>query len=220
LKKADILAEMASRQFSFRSDSSNAGDYYTRNKLRHTVLPALESIYPGFGAKLIAHAHNHEQLLRSPGAPGALLHREATSQIVDAPYSKGSTKDGSKNASSGRFQEKAPKRERTRQFLRAFQPPNALLLLDSRAVATVDTHGSWHHIPAEERAEPVQNLWTVENVAACHKVPVRGYNELISVQRLGKVLLSYEFIRLLRLNGEVVAVVDSKGDAHGIPHRR
>lgn len=36
-----------SRQLSHREDSSNAEDYYSRNKIRHHVIPILESINPG-----------------------------------------------------------------------------------------------------------------------------------------------------------------------------
>jgi tRNA(Ile)-lysidine synthetase-like protein len=194
LKKAVILAEMARHQYSFRVDASNAQDFYTRNKLRHHVLPALESIYPSFGDKLIAHVQNHEQLL---------------SQKVDG--------SSIRRVVARRFLEKAPKRARTRQFLRAFQPPNAILQLDSRAEATIDISGRWQNFPAGDRAKAAPNLWTVENVAACHKVRVRGYNELMSVQRLRKMLQFSEFIRLLRQNGEVVAVVDNSGNAHKLP---
>ena len=41
------------RKLSFREDSSNASEKYTRNKIRHTILPLFESINPGFRNSLM-----------------------------------------------------------------------------------------------------------------------------------------------------------------------
>jgi tRNA(Ile)-lysidine synthase len=41
------------QELSFREDSSNASEKYTRNKIRHKILPLLESINPSFRSSII-----------------------------------------------------------------------------------------------------------------------------------------------------------------------
>lgn len=45
--RAEVLAYLAALGQGFRTDSTNALPKYARNRLRHEVLPALESLYPG-----------------------------------------------------------------------------------------------------------------------------------------------------------------------------
>lgn len=52
----------------YREDSSNSKDYYTRNKIRHHLIPKLEEISPGFTnsiKKSIDNLDDSERLLRS-----------------------------------------------------------------------------------------------------------------------------------------------------------
>ena len=46
--KAEVLGFAQREKIDFREDQSNATDKYTRNKIRHQVIPVLESINPGF----------------------------------------------------------------------------------------------------------------------------------------------------------------------------
>jgi tRNA(Ile)-lysidine synthase len=46
--KEEIIAYANKHQLEWREDSSNASDKYQRNLIRHQVVPALESINPGF----------------------------------------------------------------------------------------------------------------------------------------------------------------------------
>lgn len=46
--RSDIEDYARQNQIKFRVDSSNQEDYYTRNKIRHFVIPAIEKAYPDF----------------------------------------------------------------------------------------------------------------------------------------------------------------------------
>jgi tRNA(Ile)-lysidine synthase len=55
-RKAEIEEYAAQNSVPWRNDSSNQKLHYTRNKLRHELIPAIERIYPGFGASLLRRA--------------------------------------------------------------------------------------------------------------------------------------------------------------------
>lgn len=46
--RSDIQVYARQNQIKFRVDSSNQEDHYTRNKIRHFVIPAIEKAYPDF----------------------------------------------------------------------------------------------------------------------------------------------------------------------------
>ncbi len=77
--RADIEAYAREQQLQWREDSSNADLHYTRNALRHRVLPVLEEIFPDFlqqAAKTIGYVRaadaNAQYLLRQlAGKPDA-----------------------------------------------------------------------------------------------------------------------------------------------------
>lgn len=50
--RAQVLAYAKEHQVPFREDSSNASVHYTRNKLRHNVLPLLEEVFPSLRRNL------------------------------------------------------------------------------------------------------------------------------------------------------------------------
>lgn len=52
VSRTAIESWLVRRGFSWREDSSNASDDYTRNRLRHHVLPELGRLFPGFGTHL------------------------------------------------------------------------------------------------------------------------------------------------------------------------
>lgn len=54
--KADIARYAAGRGLSWREDATNADESFARNKIRHSIIPALESILPGFRNRLLAKA--------------------------------------------------------------------------------------------------------------------------------------------------------------------
>ncbi len=47
VSKSDIITYAQQEKISFREDSSNAETKYSRNKIRHQVLPILEDLFPG-----------------------------------------------------------------------------------------------------------------------------------------------------------------------------
>jgi len=57
LPKAALLAYLEGRGLPYSVDSTNAGDDYLRNRLRHRVLPALEESFPGWAAGVALTAH-------------------------------------------------------------------------------------------------------------------------------------------------------------------
>lgn len=54
--KADIEAFAQAQNLRWREDGSNAGDAYTRNRLRHHLLPVLQQLQPGWEANLLSTA--------------------------------------------------------------------------------------------------------------------------------------------------------------------
>jgi len=52
--KADILAYMNAHEFQHRHDASNDKLDYSRNVIRHKVLPELEALFPGAAARIAA----------------------------------------------------------------------------------------------------------------------------------------------------------------------
>jgi tRNA(Ile)-lysidine synthase len=52
--KEDILAFAKARALEFVEDSSNASDKYSRNYIRHRIIPAIEEIYPAARENIIA----------------------------------------------------------------------------------------------------------------------------------------------------------------------
>ncbi len=55
--KADGLAYLSALGQPYRVDSTNAGDDYLRNRIRHELMPALLSIFPACGTALTTVAH-------------------------------------------------------------------------------------------------------------------------------------------------------------------
>ena len=60
--RAEILALAHEQNWDWREDSSNASDAYTRNRIRHEVLPLLDSIRPGTSGHLHALAQRAAEL--------------------------------------------------------------------------------------------------------------------------------------------------------------
>lgn len=56
VSKADIEAFAQAQNLNWREDGSNAGDAYTRNRLRHHLLPVLRQLQPDWEANLLATA--------------------------------------------------------------------------------------------------------------------------------------------------------------------
>lgn len=72
--KQELIEIATQERIAFRADSSNNGNYYTRNKLRHDVLPLLETVHLGaseklaaFGDELASVSHFVQQCLRDKG---------------------------------------------------------------------------------------------------------------------------------------------------------
>ena len=53
ITRADVLKHCERYQLNFRQDSSNASSEFTRNRIRHEVLPLLQTFNPNFGPTLI-----------------------------------------------------------------------------------------------------------------------------------------------------------------------
>ncbi len=53
ITRAEVLEHCARYQLTFRHDSSNESPKFTRNRIRHEVLPLLQTFNPDFGATLI-----------------------------------------------------------------------------------------------------------------------------------------------------------------------
>lgn len=53
VSKQELLAWAAEQQIPFRTDSSNALDKYTRNRIRHHIIPAMEQINPSVKTALV-----------------------------------------------------------------------------------------------------------------------------------------------------------------------
>lgn len=67
LNKAEVLRYATAKKLQWRQDSSNQETYYLRNRIRHEVVPVLESINPNFAATMVRNAfrlRGTEQLAR------------------------------------------------------------------------------------------------------------------------------------------------------------
>ncbi|WP_141731006.1 tRNA lysidine(34) synthetase TilS [Oligoflexus tunisiensis] len=64
LTRQQIQDLAAQHQISFGEDSSNRGLDYTRNRLRHQILPELERLFPGFAQNVWLHAQDLQDALR------------------------------------------------------------------------------------------------------------------------------------------------------------
>ncbi|MDO4289425.1 MAG: tRNA lysidine(34) synthetase TilS [Eubacterium sp.] len=87
--KADICAYCDARGLAYRTDATNFEAVATRNKLRLSVMPALEAINPGVKARLCDFselARGYEDFLEAQvdQAAEALLHREGEGLWVEA----------------------------------------------------------------------------------------------------------------------------------------
>lgn len=70
--KARLHSFAAVQQLSYREDSSNLSDKYSRNYIRHQVLPLIEKIYPGAAKNITANIERFRET--------ALLYHEAIGQ--------------------------------------------------------------------------------------------------------------------------------------------
>lgn len=61
-RKKDLMEYAAANSLTFREDSSNLSDKYTRNYFRNRVIPLLEELVPGVSAKLIDQAEKFRDL--------------------------------------------------------------------------------------------------------------------------------------------------------------
>ncbi len=63
--KEALRERLQAEGLSYREDSSNLGDAYSRNIIRHRILPELEALYPGAAARLVACAEDARDLTGS-----------------------------------------------------------------------------------------------------------------------------------------------------------
>jgi tRNA(Ile)-lysidine synthase len=85
LTREDVLAYLARRRLSWREDPTNRDPAFTRNRVRHEILPALEAAFPGARRRLAAAAaaaRAEEDLLEDQTA--ALLAPFVVSETTDA----------------------------------------------------------------------------------------------------------------------------------------
>jgi tRNA(Ile)-lysidine synthase len=61
--RAEIEAFTVEAGIAFRNDSSNASDYYLRNKLRHQLIPVLSQINPSAGDSIVKAMQNVDEAL-------------------------------------------------------------------------------------------------------------------------------------------------------------
>jgi tRNA(Ile)-lysidine synthase len=61
ITRVEVLEHCARYQLKFRNDSSNVSPEFTRNRVRHEVLPLLQTLNPDFGATLIRTAYQLNQ---------------------------------------------------------------------------------------------------------------------------------------------------------------
>lgn len=73
--KNDLLAYAQENELAFVEDSSNASDHYTRNKLRHLVLPALREIFPDVDQQLSANIERFRE--------GLQIYRKSVTQEIE-----------------------------------------------------------------------------------------------------------------------------------------
>ena len=71
ITRAEVLEHCARYQLAFRHDSSNESPEFTRNRIRHEVLPLLQTFNPDFGATLMRTAsqiHEDNEYLEAEAA--------------------------------------------------------------------------------------------------------------------------------------------------------
>ena len=73
--KNDLLAYAQENELAFVEDSSNASDHYTRNKLRHLVLPTLREIFPDVDQQLSANIERFRE--------GLQIYRQSVTQEIE-----------------------------------------------------------------------------------------------------------------------------------------
>ena len=73
--KNDLLAYAQENGLAFVEDSSNASDHYTRNKLRHLVMPALREIFPDVDQQLAANIERFRE--------GLQIYRQSVTQEIE-----------------------------------------------------------------------------------------------------------------------------------------
>lgn len=73
--KKDLLAYAQENGLSFVEDSSNATDHYTRNKLRHQLMPVLQSLFPDVEQQLASNIERFRE--------GLDIYRQAVAQQID-----------------------------------------------------------------------------------------------------------------------------------------
>ena len=73
--KNDLLAYAQENGLAFVEDSSNATDHYTRNKLRHLVMPALREIFPDVDQQLSANIERFRE--------GLQIYRKSVTQEIE-----------------------------------------------------------------------------------------------------------------------------------------
>ena len=73
--KKDLLTYAQENRISFVDDSSNATDHYTRNKLRHRLMPVLQNIFPDIEQQLAANIERFRE--------GLEIYRQAVTQQIE-----------------------------------------------------------------------------------------------------------------------------------------
>ncbi|MFN7275574.1 MAG: tRNA lysidine(34) synthetase TilS, partial [Bacteroidota bacterium] len=73
--KNDLLAYAQENELAFVEDSSNASDHYTRNKLRHLVMPTLREIFPDVDQQLSANIERFRE--------GLQIYRKSVTQEIE-----------------------------------------------------------------------------------------------------------------------------------------
>lgn len=73
--KNDLLAYAQDNELAFVEDSSNASDHYTRNKLRHLLMPALREIFPDVDQQLAANIERFRE--------GLQIYRQSVTQEIE-----------------------------------------------------------------------------------------------------------------------------------------
>ncbi len=82
VSKSDILDYCKENNLSFVTDSTNAMDCYTRNKIRHNIIPVLEEINPSF-------LQSVERLVLSLNEDEAYLEKQADKLYIKAKLTNG-----------------------------------------------------------------------------------------------------------------------------------
>lgn len=78
--RSQIEAYAAEHNVPYRNDSSNASDYYARNRIRHSVVPQLRTINPSFDSTMVANMQRMAQLRQLVQHTLEQLRREACTE--------------------------------------------------------------------------------------------------------------------------------------------